>query len=493
MVLRAVPDRPLTGVGLVRVSHVGKRDDLISPELQRDAISHYAAGRGIEIVRWVEALDESGSQAKSAWWRRLDQAVSMVEAGDVRAIVVWKYSRAARHRRHWAVALDRVEVAGGVLESATEQVDTTTSTGRLSRGILAELAAWEADVRSEQWKETHSHRVAQGLPHTATGRFGYVYDRQARCYSPDPVTGPALAGLYRRYAAGSGSGRLIEWLNAQGITTRRGNPFRSENRLLSLLDSGFGAGLIAYRGELLPGAHEPVISPAEWAAYQAKRAAARRTPTRLRNPTHPLSGLLRCDRCSGPMHAYPQPSRTAGKAGYTYFRCAQGRQPGGACRGAQCSEAKATRVVKEWLAVQAGDVTVREGTGEARRLAAATARAERRRLAEEIKRADAALAALTIELARRVVPRDAYEAARDELIAGKERAEERRSLLGSELAGLRAAVPAQAKTLLESWDAVPIGGKRDALRALIGQVRVRPGGYRGATVWVVPRWEMPVL
>src|SRR6476660_7321680 len=149
--LRPVPESPPRVLGLIRVSK--ERDGVVSPEVQRTAISDYSAARGYEITGWLEGLDESGSRARSAWWPRLDQAVAAVEAGEYDVIVVWKFSRTARHRLRWAVALDRVESAGGQLESATEQVDTTTSTGRFTRGMLAELNAFEAERIGEVWKE----------------------------------------------------------------------------------------------------------------------------------------------------------------------------------------------------------------------------------------------------------------------------------------------------------------------------------------------------
>jgi site-specific DNA recombinase len=89
----------------------------------------------------LEDLDLSGR-----FWqnRQFDAAISMLEAGDSDAIVVWRWSRVARNRLDWAVAVDRVGSVGGRLESATEPFDVTTATGRFARGMLAEFAAGNA-------------------------------------------------------------------------------------------------------------------------------------------------------------------------------------------------------------------------------------------------------------------------------------------------------------------------------------------------------------
>lgn len=115
---------------------------MTSPEVQRYAIQTYCQAAGHELVAIVEGIDESGSDSRSRWWKTLDRAVEQVESGDFDGIVVWKFSRVARHRLKWAVALDRVEAVGGILESATEQFDTTTSAGRFARGMTAEMNAF---------------------------------------------------------------------------------------------------------------------------------------------------------------------------------------------------------------------------------------------------------------------------------------------------------------------------------------------------------------
>ena len=59
--LRVVPTPAATtprALGLVRVSK--ERDGMVSPEVQRHAISDYATARGYQINGWLEGLDESG-------------------------------------------------------------------------------------------------------------------------------------------------------------------------------------------------------------------------------------------------------------------------------------------------------------------------------------------------------------------------------------------------------------------------------------------------
>ena len=45
----------------------------------------------------------------------METAITMIERDEADAIVVWRWSRVSRNRLDWALAVDRVEAAGGVL------------------------------------------------------------------------------------------------------------------------------------------------------------------------------------------------------------------------------------------------------------------------------------------------------------------------------------------------------------------------------------------
>jgi DNA invertase Pin-like site-specific DNA recombinase len=477
--LAAVPDAPPRAIGLVRVSK--EKDEGVSPELQRTAISDHCARRGFTITRWIEGIDESGSRRRSPWWARLDQAVELVEAGDADVLVVWRFSRTARQRLRWAVAIDRVEVAGGAVESATEPLDTSTASGRLARGMLAEMAAYEAEVIGNTWREVHARRTSRGIPANGKPRFGYrVVDGIHR---PDPDTGPVLASLYRRYVAGESVYTLIEWLNREGHRTlpgysRRGPGPWTQTTLRRTLDTGFGAGYITVRGSRERGIHEPIIDLPTWEAYQAARAS-RRTLRRTERSQYLLSGLMRCmhplpdgSPCNSPMGGGQYGSQRQPK-----FRClavAQQRRHTGGYVTMQLAE----REVFAWLQRAAADV---DASGDDVRKRSPGRRRSARQagvLAREIIELEKQLNNLTALLARGVVPEPAYIASRDEIQEDIARLREQHA--HAVLAVTAAETPTVAAALLDDWqaDALTVAEKRAVLRRLIERVEVRPGRPR---------------
>jgi site-specific DNA recombinase len=486
-------ERPPRLIGIIRVSREGGRgEQLLSPDLQRTAIQEHAARNGRQVVDWVEAIDESGSRSRSAWWPRLDSVIERVEAGEVDGVVAWKYSRFARNRAKWAVAVDRIERAGGVIESATEPVDATTSAGKFQRGVLAEVNAFFADQVGDQWRDVHRNRFERGLTPTGGERFGYRYDTERRLHVPDDVTGPVLAEVYRRYVAGESFYSLIRWLNESGIQTpggysKRGPGPWTDRTLRRVLDSGFAAGIVTMHDEQRPGAHEALIDAELWSQYQASRAG-RRGHRGSERSQYLLSGLLRCvhqledgTTCGSTMNA-----GQFGHARAPKYRCKAAVQTGRHA-GGYVTAAHVEREVRDWVEGLAQEIE-----GEAAKIPAPSRRDETPRLEKAIAELRAELVAVTRKNSRGLVPDDAYEAARDEINAEIAGLEARRLVAVAELA--RPDYGSIARRLSENWETLAVEHRRAMLRQLLARVEVEPGhvelvdGWWRSRVVPVPIW-----
>lgn len=469
--LASVPDAPLRAVAYIRQSRT--HDDSISPELQRTAINDYCASRGYVVVDTLTDLDMTGR----LWTRRsIEQAVQMIESGGADVIVTWKWSRVARNRKDWAVAVDRIEGVGGRLESATESVDATTSTGRFTRGMLAELAAFESDRIGDVWREVQARRIKAGLPAHGKPRFGY---RPGVPFTIDPETGPVLADLYRRYTAGESIDSLVSWLNTNGWPTVRGYvaDWRgqwSKQTLRYTLDSGFGAGLLCVKGEHLPGAHEPVITEGEWVSYQAARDSRRQRRRGDVSP-YPLSGLVVC-RCGAPMWAQCDSKRNR-------WRCsAPVRHPD-----ASIGMAPVEAAVLDWLRTDAAaEVTSNADADLARESHNARRKIDAENLAREITALDRQLADLTMHLTSGLVPPAAYAAARDQITGQRDILARR--MKQAEADGVATRPRRLAADLLADWDILDVERRREMLRQLLRHVEVTAG--REPVITPVPVWDV---
>ena len=259
------------------------KEDSISLDLQETACRAHAEKKGYIVVAKEEDPGVSGRTFKRPGVTRV---MDMMERKEADVIILWKWSRLSRSNKDWILAADRVESIGGRIESATEDIDTSTSVGQLNRGMFIQFAAFESNRIGDVWKETQARRITNGLPHSGKPRFGYTYSRE-NGYQPDPLTSDVLLRLYLDFIAGTG------FLTLARTSKAHGGPQQGTG-LRRMMDAGFAAGYITYNGQTVRGAHEAILSEAQWKAYNVARKDRRRRP-RAESGGHVYSGLVRCE------------------------------------------------------------------------------------------------------------------------------------------------------------------------------------------------------
>lgn len=129
-------------------SRVSTRDQ--NPNLQIDALKEAQCD---EI--FVDAI--SGSKSNRP---ELDRMVSKLREGDV--VVIWKLDRLGRTLKDLIKFVEDFEKQGIGLVSIKDQIDTTTSHGKLIFNIFASLAEFERDVIRERTKAGLESARARG-------------------------------------------------------------------------------------------------------------------------------------------------------------------------------------------------------------------------------------------------------------------------------------------------------------------------------------------
>lgn len=430
------------------------KEESISSEIQEQACREYAARQGYNVTNMVEDLGVSGRTFKRPGIARVMDAVA---AGDCQVVLLWRWSRLSRSRLDWAVAADKVETFGGRIESATEQVDVSTSTGRLARGMLTEFAAFESERIGDTWKETHARRLRNGLPHHGLPRFGYTYTKQGG-YVVDERAGAVLREMYLRFTAGSTFKELGAYAASEGFEPEAGWGIGTLRRML---DRGFGAGYVWSKGELLPGAHEAVISEGEWLQYRARRDA-RSTRNRAETSDYAYSGLLRC-HCGASMGgaALLKPNGVR----YRRYVCTKGQQKGG--HSVSVSDRHVEKAVLAWLGQIAGEIDAKASTLEPPKASGIEKKASQ--LAADIAKNQLRLDNLTLKYLDGEVSAEVHERLKAKLGAEKSALEARLRLVEAN----STVKPAQiVPKLLETWPQLPARGKREILSRLVAKIQL---------------------
>jgi DNA invertase Pin-like site-specific DNA recombinase len=459
------------------------KEESISLELQETACRTYAQQQGYDVVA-VEA--DPGISGRTFKRPGVTKVMDLIERRDADVIVLWKWSRLSRSRLDWAVAADKVETIGGRIESATEPIDVSTSTGRFARGMLTEFAAFESERIGETWKETHARRIRNGLPHHGLPRFGYNYSK-AEGYTVDPDAGPVLREMYLRFIRGANIRELGEYAASEGFEKVSGWRIDNTRRML---DRGFGAGYVYHKGELIKGAHEGVISEGEWMAYRARRDA-RSGRSRAESSDYAYSGLLRC-HCGARMVG--SLTNKANGVKYQRYICVEGQQKGG--HGASVSDRHVADAVLSWLKEIAVEVDANASTVEAQPKAPNLER-KKAQLFSEITKNATRLDALTVKYIDGDIPAETYKRLSENLEAEKVALEARSRMLEVNTAVKPAAV---IKPLLAGWESAPARLKREALASILSEIRLhdwegevvsgsRKGRMGRRPITIHPVWE----
>lgn len=459
--LRRLSETPPRAVIYLRQST--HRDDSISLELQESACRDYCDRMGYKVV---EVRADPGISGR-VWSKRPDvqKAMTAIESGGADVIVLWKWSRLSRSRKDWALAADRVDIAGGRIESATEPIDTATASGRFARGVMTEYAAFQSEQIGETWEEVRQRRLKLGLPASGRLPFGWRWIK-GKGIEQNPDQAPVVVEMYARYLSGQGSASIAQWLNQEGIVGMNGKPW-NRARPLTVLDSPIHAGLIPYRGNTYPGAHESIIDAETWAAYQNERATRRDTGVKPRNYEHLLSTLVRC-QCGARMHG--KGSVTGGKW-YGGYICSAilTVHP----QRAYVSALTLDPVITEWL--MTFDVAAAATTG------APASAAKRARLFRELAQLEDELSALSRQNAKGIITDARYLRAVADI-------ETEQQPLSDQLRSLDALTRGRPDTatvhrMRDDWAWWDTPAKNQGVRDLIARIDMLDGAVRITTAW----------
>lgn len=298
--------KPLAGY--VRVSHVGGRseDSFHSPREQAQEIERWAQAQGHRVVMLDPELDAKGSDAARPTFRA---AVEGVKAGDFAGVVVAYLSRAGRDLRLMLDLWDEVEAVGGTVYSARENIDASTSSGKLHRNILASIAQHELEERRDGFERATKGAVERGIWQRRQTPLGYRKDSTTRGLMPDRA-----ASKVRSAFDDFLSGKTISDIAVElGMTT---------SGVRQLLRNRVYLGELKVRSYVKTEAHESLIDLETFEAAQAKLAQHTR-PARNGNGPALLAGLVYCASCGHVM------TRGSSNGGHAYV-CRK-KHSGGQC------------------------------------------------------------------------------------------------------------------------------------------------------------------
>lgn len=450
--------RSQTVDGYIRVSRRGGREgeSFISPDVQRKKIADWAKLHDVEILHWWEEIDQSGAKLQRP---KFQEALGRCDRGETGGIVVARLDRFARSAVDALESIRRLNEAGARLVSVEDNFDGSTPMGRFAIGILTLIAELELERIKESWSTAVSEAVGRGIHISARPPTGYRRDEGGRLVRDEPAAS-AVAEVFRRRALGVSYTKLAELLEQQGVSPSTGNPHWSNHGVSQLLKNPVYLGQARSGRYVKEGAHEPLVTRAEFDAAQG-------TQTLLETPNQSLSaeallvGIARCAGCGHTLRITGSFDQAQGRRVPNYH-CV-GRYAKGLCQArASLAAAKLDPYVEE----QALAALRAEGGP----LAQAAQASEQ--LEEAARQVEAAEHELDLYLSGELLSVIGQERFLQGLAARQRVLDEAREALGALGAQSKLAEELTNGDLLEAWPTLTIAEKRRLLHGLLDRVVV---------------------
>lgn len=294
--------------GYTRVSRVGDRaETLRSPDDQEKVIEAWAKSTRNKVEMLPAELDRSGGDAERPI---LLGAIERIERGELAGLVVWRLDRFARSLADSIKLIERIEAAGGQVQSATERFDDNTN-GRMTRNIVGSIAQAERERLAEGFDRSKANAIAEGI-YVGKAPIGYLKGEDRRL-EPDPDVAPVIREVFEGRAAGE------SWRSLAELMARRLDRGMLPASVRVIVQNPAYLGIARMGDHVNPDAHPPIVERALWEAAQLHHPR----PPRGKHGTGLLVGIVRCAGCSRRM------TSTVGPKGRVY-RCRK-RHAGGEC------------------------------------------------------------------------------------------------------------------------------------------------------------------
>jgi site-specific DNA recombinase len=150
----------MNAIGYIRVSTDEQARNGVSLDAQAASIQAWAEKANIRLIRLFEDAGISGTGIKQ---RPALQEALRLSCEQKAVLVVYSLSRLSRSTKDTLQIAEKLDKAGADLVSLSEQIDTTSASGKMIFRLMAVLNEFERDQISERTSAALRHKKAKGL------------------------------------------------------------------------------------------------------------------------------------------------------------------------------------------------------------------------------------------------------------------------------------------------------------------------------------------
>lgn len=239
-----------------------------------------------------------------------------IEAGQVDVVVVYKIDRLSRSLIDFASLQTLFDKHHVSFVSVTQQIDTSTSAGRMMLNILMTFAQFERECIADRIRDKFAASRKKGIWMGGSIPYGYnIVDKKLIINEKEA---PHAKWIFERYAEITSAKQVALELNNNHILRTNGKKW-CVHHIYRVLGNYTYLGKVHHKGNIYEGEHKGIITQELW--DEVHKLLQENTQNKSGDRTQflaPLKGILRCGHCGGAMT--PTYSVKNGRR-YTYYEC----------------------------------------------------------------------------------------------------------------------------------------------------------------------------
>lgn len=261
-------------IGYIRVSTEEQVRNGMGLEIQEKDLTEYAKNNKVELLKIFEDAGVSGANDVTKR-KGLNKLLEYCKKNAVNQVLVTKMDRLARdvYIQLWIekeLKICDVEIIS-INEDNLNGDDYMTKAMRQMVGVFAELEKNRIADRLVNGRRTKAKEKKQKASGNCPLGYKYKYNEQGK--NPivviDEEKAAVVKEIYTLYLDGYSLGKIAKQLNAEGITTQRGNKW-SRQAIYNILTNDFYVGIVRFNDIVQKGEHEKIISTMKFNKVKAK-------------------------------------------------------------------------------------------------------------------------------------------------------------------------------------------------------------------------------
>ena len=269
-------------VGYCRVSTQTQSEKGYGLETQEREIEKYAQAHSIELTQMFRDAGISGNikdtDDDDAINKReaLMEMLSILEEGDT--VIILNTSRLWRSDMTKAIIRRELLKRGAhvySIEQPKYDIYSKDPNDYLINAIMEALDVYERMSISLKLARGRTVKAKAGDKPAGLAPFGYRYSADKKHIEQDPEEAPVVRAMFSEGQKGKSLHQIADYLNAQGIKTRRGKEWSAGN-VQVILRNRFYVGELLHQGKPIKGNHESIVSKVQFGKVSAQLDKRRR-------------------------------------------------------------------------------------------------------------------------------------------------------------------------------------------------------------------------